>query len=161
MKNFIFMVVAVQFALTTVYGQATLSDDDKAAILSVIEQETRCYYNNDYDCWLECWSQDPQTSGFVATGGAVYERVSWQVMSEGAQGDIRNRKAPDPVITRRENHGFIVLGAEEVICHFDAYNIREKECSFSKELRAMRKEGGRWKITLMTAMFDTTRKCGK
>lgn len=160
MKKFIFLLLPLSCALTPNFAQATLTDEDKAAILAVIEQETRCYYNNDYDCWLECWSQDPQTSAFVATGGAVYERVSWQVWSEGVKEDMRNRSAPDPVITRRENFDFILLGDEEVICHFDAYSIREKECGYSKEIRALRKEAGRWKITLMTAMFDNTRKCG-
>ncbi|MFN9113818.1 MAG: hypothetical protein ACK5XN_27440 [Bacteroidota bacterium] len=161
MKNFILLVLAAQWAFTSVYGQATLTDNDKAEILTVIEQETRCYFSNNYDCWQECWSQNPQSSGFVAAGGAVYERSSWPVMSKEYQNDMRNRIAPDPSSVRRENPSFIVLGEGAVICHFDAYNIKEKECTYSKEIRAMQKVAGRWRISLMTALFDATKKCGE
>lgn len=159
MKNFTFLLLVIQCVFTAAFGQSALKEKDKEAILAVIEQDTRCYYNNDYECWLECWSSNPQTSAFVATGGAVYERVSWQVWSEGVKSDMQNRAAPELLTTRRENFGFIILGDKEVLCHFDAYSIREKECTYTKEIRALRKESGRWKLTLMTAMFDQTRKC--
>lgn len=161
MKKFIFLLLSIPCALTATYAQATLTDDDKAAILAVIEQDTRCYYSNDYDCWLECWSQHPQTSAIVTHAGVVYERVSWQVWSEGVQGDMRNRTAPDLLTTRRENFIFIPLGDQTVVCHFDAYSIREKACSYSKEIRVMQKEASRWKITFMSALTDDSRKCAE
>ena len=161
MSKFIILLLVIYGAISPAYAQATLSEADKAAIVAVIEQETRCYSNNDYDGWLTCWSQHPESSAFVATGGAVYERVSWKVWSDGVMGDMRNRTGPDPVTTRRENIGFIVLGTEEVMCHFDAYSIRGQECSYTKEIRALRKEAGRWKLCFMTAMADSNRKCGE
>jgi hypothetical protein len=159
MKILTLLLLATQFVFASANGQSELTEADKAAILAVIDQDTRCYYNNDYDCWLECWSQHPQTSAFVASSGSVFERVSWKAWSEGVQGDMRDRKAPESISTRRENIGFIILGDQEVLCHFDAYSIKEKECTYSKEIRALRKESGRWKLTLMTCMFDNARKC--
>lgn len=51
MSKFIILLLVIYSAISPAYAQATHSEADKAAIVAVIEQETRCYSNNYYDGW--------------------------------------------------------------------------------------------------------------
>ena len=159
MRMLILLLLAVQSAY--LFAQpATLAESDKAAIKATLERETSCYYTGDYDCWLSCWSRDADIAAFVAKDGHVYERISWKTWSEGVQSDLRGRTAPDPTITRRDNFNFLALGDAEVACYFDAYNTLEDKCTYSREIRILRKENGQWKLVFMSALFDSHRGCG-
>jgi hypothetical protein len=51
MSKLIILLLVIHGAICPAFAQATLSDADKAAIVAIIEQETRCYSNNDYEGW--------------------------------------------------------------------------------------------------------------
>lgn len=51
-------------------------DDDRSAILSVIEDETNAYIRRDYDAWDKCWCEGPEIRrihSHVQTGVMVVE----------------------------------------------------------------------------------------
>ena len=58
------------------------TDDDRQAILRLIEDESAAYWNRDYDAWALCWVQAPyiRKSGWWTQGGITH-REGWQQIS--------------------------------------------------------------------------------
>jgi hypothetical protein len=135
---------------------------EKAVIISVIENETACYYRADYDCWKDTWSQkDPV--GFVFWG-ALFERKSWKEIDEGAKNDFKGFKenAERLQLSTQIKFNFQVnfLKPDVALVFFDENSTdQEGKCTYGKGIRLMQKEGGKWRIVMMNALFDPSKPC--
>ncbi len=166
--NYIFPIILSLLSLgPSLFCQSVNDPSDwegreRAAIISVIERETACYQEADYDCWKDNWSQkDPV--GFVFWG-ALYERKSWKEIDEGTKNDfIRNKETQDNQkanVPVKANFHVNFLKPDVALVYFDEYRIDEEgKCTYARGIRLMQKEDKKWLIVMMNALFDPSKPC--
>ena len=69
-------------------------DEDRQAIMQLIEDESAGYWNRDHDSWAKCWVQAPyiRKSGWWTQGGITY-REGWEQI-EGRMRGLIGQPAP-------------------------------------------------------------------
>ena len=70
-------------------GMPDTADDDRQAIMQLIEDESATYWNRDHDAWAKCWVRAPyiRKSGWWTPGSITY-REGWERISGRMRGLI-------------------------------------------------------------------------
>ncbi|MDZ4746976.1 MAG: hypothetical protein SH808_00700 [Saprospiraceae bacterium] len=131
------------------------------AIMSVIENETSCFYARDYNCWKAHYAHvDYAFQSWNNADGTFDAKVGWGEINSKAGKFIQDNPVPPggsshPKVERRNvkvkffNSGLAYLS-------WNQYNINPamKMYTPSLETRIMEKIGGAWKIVNVTAYWD-------
>jgi hypothetical protein len=66
------------------------TEDDRQAIMQLIEDESAAYWNRNYGAWAECWVQAPyiRKAGWWTQGGITC-REGWRQIAERMQESTR------------------------------------------------------------------------
>ncbi len=126
-------------------------EDDRSAILAVIERETRAYLQRDFHAWERCWHDGPEirrihaqqgTGVTVVQGAAVRQRMH-KMLSTNT--DCVPRES-----IRRENFN-VVISPEMAWVSYDQFGdmsgVNEDLSGHYHELKILQKFQGRWKLT--------------
>lgn len=133
-------------------------EDDRTAIVKLLEAETAAFLRKDYDAWAACWLQSPSARMFqasVADGMRVQE--GWAQYDTAMRG--RFQRHPEPNTSdnaiRRENMN-VTVGRDMAWASFDQIGVDNGDAfdlaGIQHEIRVLQKVGGRWKIACMTVM---------
>jgi hypothetical protein len=160
------MFMLVQFAGLSLFSQSshnTAFDESKEqeAIKATLRRETDCYMKADFDCWKDCHSQKA-AMGIVYWDG-LWERNGWKELEEYTKKDFQAFKEnPNntPPAIEWDNFQFYFMGDKHVLVWYEQYSTQaDKSCIFSREVRVMEKEEGKWRIVLMNAIYDPKKPC--
>lgn len=162
MKKMIFILALGCFLLPCARSQSALNEAaEKKAILATLEQETKCFYARNYDCWKETWAQtDYVFQAWNNSNGTFDASVGWKQVDDRIGKFIRENPVPaggssHPKVERR-NMIFKFYGDNMAYMTWDQYNSdREvKNYLLSKEVRLLEKQNGQWKIVNVSAFWD-------
>jgi len=125
-------------------------DDDKAAILAVIEAETNAYLRRDYDTWKRCWHDGPEIRRIHSHAGTGVTLVAGDEIRAQMRRILSNHSdwIPSEAI-RRENIN-IVVSSEMAWVTYDQVGDMSGElgemAGHYHELKILHKVAGAWKI---------------
>jgi hypothetical protein len=131
------------------------------AIMQVIDNETKCFFDGDYECWASNWSHgDYAMQTWNNDDGSIDAAIGWE--SINAQGKnwiekyYQNGKNVIHPIFKRDK--MITKFFNDSTAHliWTQYNA-DKEKTYwriSRESRIMEKKADVWKIVNVTAFWD-------
>jgi DNA-binding CsgD family transcriptional regulator len=129
------------------------AEDDREAILRVLEAETVAFWNKNYDAWAQCWVQAPyiRRIGWWSLGGVTYragwDKIGGRMRELMEENPLPNSSAAD---VRRENIN-MRIGSDIAWVTFDQYAPLTGERGMdmpglSRESRVLEKHDGKWRI---------------
>ncbi|MCB0644277.1 MAG: hypothetical protein KDC44_21685 [Phaeodactylibacter sp.] len=146
---------------TTTFDEAQALAD----IMTVIEAETKCFFERDYDCWKNYWIHEAYAfQAWNNSNGSFDAAVGWEQIH--AQGKDYIETIPEgqtptshPVVKRGKVEAKFY---SETLAYllWKQYNSDRKNEYFtpSQEVRLMEKQGDNWKIVNVSAFWDYTNK---
>jgi len=136
---------------------------ETAKIISVIEEETECFFRRDYDCWQDKFTHtDYSYQAWSNSDGTFDASVGWEAIEKNLGKYIKeNPSDPEepgsshPVV-KRENMKVKFYGNQAAHITWDQYNSNRSQEYFlhSKEVRLMERVEGDWKIVNVSAFWN-------
>jgi hypothetical protein len=132
------------------------------AIMKVIEGETNCFFNGDYECWAKHWSHEKYVlQAWNNDNGTADAAVGWDKIN--AQGKdwidkyYKNGKNIVHPVVKRENPLVKFFDNKTAYLVWKQYNADKEKTTFrtSQETRIMEKQDDGWKIVNVSAFWDT------
>lgn len=135
--------------------------NESTSIMSIIENETACFYARDYECWKAHFAQvDYAFQAWNNTDGTFNAKVGWNEVDENAGKYIKDNPVPPggsshPKVERR-NIKMKFFNSTLAYLSWDQYNINPDMNAYthSLETRIMEKIAGVWKIVNVTSYWD-------
>ncbi len=125
-------------------------EDDRTAILAVIDAETQAYLRRDYNSWQECWHDGPEIRrihAHVGTGVTVVAGSEIRTQMHRLLTENNDWQVPDAI--QRENIN-VVISAEMAWVSYDQTgdmsSIPKELAGHYHELKILHKIDGSWKI---------------
>ena len=135
----------------------------KQEIMTSIEQETKCFFERDYDCWTEHWSHKEYAyQAWNNSDGSVGVAAGWPAI-DVQSGDYIKKYKKDGTshpIVKRENITWKFYNDSLAYMIWKQYNADQdtKAYQASYETRLMEKSDGKWRILNMSAFWDSKNK---
>lgn len=139
-----------------VFNEAT----ELEAIMKVIEGETSCFFNGDYECWAKYWSHEEYAiQAWNNSDGTADAAIGWDKIN--AQGKdwietyYKNGKNIIHPIVIREKPIVKFFNNETAYLVWKQYNADKEKTYFriSQEIRIMEKNEEGWKIVNVSAFW--------
>ena len=138
---------------------------ETAAIMKVIEGETNCFFNGDYECWTNYWSHEKYVlQAWNNDDGTADAAVGWDKINAQGKNWIekyyKNGKNIIHPIVKKEKPLVKFFGNNTAYLIWKQYNADKAKTNFrtSQEIRIMEKKEDGWKIVNVSAFWDTQRK---
>ncbi len=128
-------------------------EDDRAAILAVIDAETRAYLRRDFDAWERCWHDGPEIRrihSHAGTGVTVVEGPEIRVQMRRLM--TKNSEWLPPEAIRRENINLVVSSDMAWVTYDqigDMSGVLVELAGRYHELKILQKVDGIWKLTCL------------
>ena len=138
---------------------------ETAAILAVIQQETDCFFNGNYQCWSKTWSHQPYCmQAWNNSDGTSDAAQGWEKINAQAKHWIETyykngdniihpdvKKLTPLVKFFNDNLAYLI---------WKQYNAdqEKKYYRISSETRIMEKDHDGWKIVNVSAFWDSEKK---
>lgn len=138
---------------------------EKDAIMSVIEEETTCFFDRNYECWKKCWlHEDYALQAWNGSDGTYYAAVGWDEINNGGKAYIEaaikntpeeQSKNSHPIV-KRENIQVKFYNENLAFLTWKQYNSNRTNEFFqvSQDTRLMEKREGKWKIVYVSGFWD-------
>ncbi len=131
-------------------------DEDKEAILELIERETTAFLCRDFDAWAECWVHHEAVRRLAAlTGGVADYQEGWATGSDAIRNIFAKFPMPNPDAARtiRRSNFSIRIAGDMAWASFDQYGDMHEDplvtAGLSHEVRIFEKQATRWKIAMV------------
>jgi hypothetical protein len=134
-------------------------EKERTEILRVIENESKAFWDKDYDEWANYWVHAPyiRTMGWWERGGITVVK-GWEERGTRTKKHMEENPEPNPQNVVRENINIRIFeGAAWVT--FDQYGKDNGEPDMdmpglSRETRFLEKHNGRWKIVYVGWLLE-------
>ncbi|NIJ52999.1 hypothetical protein [Dyadobacter arcticus] len=128
-------------------NQETTVDEEKAAILARLNNETKDAFQRNYDAWTENWLHDPDiTKTYLNfTDSTFSESVGWDEISQFVKTFFEEHPAPEPVPKLLDKIDVRLYGKGAWVTYEQQDSLR----GLKRETRLMEKVDGKWKIAGM------------
>ncbi|OSZ81239.1 hypothetical protein CAP36_08390 [Chitinophagaceae bacterium IBVUCB2] len=147
---------------------------EQAAIMSVIEKETDCFFKRDYECWKQCFAQtDYSFQAWNNSDGTVDTKSGWKEIDKRIKSYLTNPEnqpkkknmgqeqskqkisSSHPTVIRK-NMVWKFFSPQLAYLMWDQYNSDpdEKRFTFSKDCRIIEKINSEWKIVNVSSYWD-------
>ena len=134
---------------------------ETAAIMKVLDAETKCFYERNYDCWQKNWVQaDHAMLSWSNSDGTVSSRKGWEQVNAEIKSYIKNNPLADgeesthPDV-QRKNVVAKFYGNDAAYIFYDQFNgSAAGTYTMSTEVRVMEKVEGEWKIANVSAFWN-------
>ena len=127
--------------------------DERDAILAVIQAETDAYFRRDYDAWEKCWHDGPETrrvQTHVGTGVTVVKGSNIRIQMQRLLTEGIDWQSPAEI--RREDFN-VVISPEMAWVSYnqrsETSNIPREMVGHYHEVKILQKFDGFWKITCL------------
>lgn len=139
--------------------QQKLLETDRDKILKVIENESKAFWDKDYDSWASWWVHEPyiRTMGWWDRGGITVVS-GWEERESRTKEHMKNNPKPNPQNVRRENINMRIY-QDAAWVTFDQYGSDTGEPDMdmpglSRETRFLEKHNGHWKIVYVGWLLE-------
>ena len=135
------------------------------AIMKVIDNETKCFFDGDYECWAKNWShQNYAMQAWNNSDGTSDTAIGWEKIN--AQGKdwiekyYKNGKNIIHPDYKRKKPLVKFFNEKSAYLNWEQYNsdAEKKYYRISNEIRIMEKEQDGWKIVNVSAFWDSKTK---
>jgi hypothetical protein len=135
---------------------------ETAAIMKVIENETKCFFDGNYECWAANWSHEPYAmQAWNNSDGTADAAVSWDKINAQGKGWIEEiyksgKNVIHPVV-KRDKPQVKFFNETTAYLLWKQYNANKEATRYrvSQETRLMEKQADGWKIVNVSAFWDT------
>lgn len=154
-------VVSLAFVDVEIETQEDFPDEEeeRKAILALIEKESTAFWDKDYDAWASCWVHSPyvRTMGWWARGGVTVVS-GWEERGPRTKQHMEANPEPNPQNVRRENINMRIYHDAAWVT-FDQYGSDTGEPDMdmpglSRETRFLEKHNGQWKIVYVGWLLE-------
>ena len=135
---------------------------ETAAILKVIEAETRCFFEGDFEGWASYWShKDYAFQAWNNNDGTAHAALGWKEIKAQGKNWIEKYYKNGAVTIHpeviREKPQIVFFNGQTAYLIIKQFNADSARTIFriSQETRLMEKEPDGWKIVNVTAFWDT------
>ena len=139
--------------------QQKLLKADRDKIIKVIENESKAFWDKDFESWANYWAHEPyiRTMGWWARGGITVVN-GWEERSARTEAHMKNNPIPNPQNVRRENINMRIY-QDAAWVTFDQYGNDTGEPDMdmpglSRETRFLEKHNGQWKIVYVGWLLE-------
>ncbi len=143
-------------------NQASFNPElETEAIMKVIDNETKCFFDGNYECWASNWShQDYALQAWNNSDGSADAAIGWEKIN--AQGKdwiekyYKNGKNVIHPDFKRKKPVVKFFNEKSAYLNWEQYNAdaEKKHYRVSQEMRLMEKEADGWKIVNVSAFWD-------
>jgi hypothetical protein len=163
MKNKV-LIISFAFCLNACNTPASTFDEaaETKAIMQVIENETKSFFDGNYDAWAKGWShQDYAMQAWKNGDGSSDAAIGWEKINSQGKNWIETyyksgKNVIHPVVKMQKPK---VKFFNEKVAYliWEQYNADKdlKAYRVSQETRIMEKEIDGWKIVNVSAFWDT------
>ncbi|MEZ4687794.1 MAG: hypothetical protein R3B47_17535 [Bacteroidia bacterium] len=137
---------------------------EQAAIMAVIESETKCFFERDYDCWKQHWiHEDYACQAWNNADGTFDAAVGWEAINQQGKSYIEDvpegEEATSPPVIKRDGLQCKFYSNSLAYLLWKQYGSTDgKSWTTSQEVRIMEKRDGAWKIVNVSAFWDNVNK---
>lgn len=120
---------------------------EKAAILEVLNDETKAAFNRDYEKWKEKWVHQPYVTKTYMnfSDSSMTETLGWDEINEFVRTYIEEHPEPSPLPTLVDDINVRLFGNGAWV----SYEQNDAERGLKRETRLMEKIDNQWKIAGM------------
>lgn len=158
LKRIISYLTTILFSLVLIAGfaqekkgKSTSSGNDEAMIKSLIERETKAFFEIDQKTWANCWVHEPYAFWSFADTTDVNSFSGWDKIYKGFDNYFKTSAPSSSKITRDWLH--IKIKGDLAYVRFTQLvrddNIRRPQ---QAEVRVLEKINGEWKIACVTVI---------
>lgn len=145
--------ILLLFLLTSIFGcqistEQTLSfEEEKAAILKTINDETKAAFNRDYEAWKSKWIHESSlTKTYIDFSDSTFtETLGWNEIDDFVRTYIEEHPEPDPLPTLVDDISVRLYGSGAWV----SFEQNDAVRGLKRETRLMEKVDGEWKIAGM------------
>ncbi|MCC6410663.1 MAG: hypothetical protein IT270_03335 [Saprospiraceae bacterium] len=150
-----------EIATTPAFNEAAETE----AIWKVIENETKCFFDGNYECWANNWSHENYAmQAWNNDDGSFDAAIGWEKIN--AQGKdwiekyYKNGKNVIHPVVKKEKPIVKFFNEKTAYLIWKQYNAdkENKNYSVSQETRLMEKASDGWKIVNVTAIWNSKTK---
>ncbi len=131
-------------------------DEERDAILSVIQKECLAFFSRDFQGWSKTWMQSDASRRLgTAAGGQLVYHDSWSATASKVAGFMEQFPEPNPqgaLSLRKDNFSFRIT-KEMAWVSFDQYGQDTGDpfdsIGLSHQIRILEKHDGEWKIAFI------------
>ncbi|NUQ25077.1 MAG: hypothetical protein HUU34_14110 [Saprospiraceae bacterium] len=138
---------------------------ETAAIMQVIENETKCFFDGDYDCWTNNWSHEKYAMQAWNNDDGTYDAaIGWEAINtQGKEWIEKYYQGGKNIIhpfVKKETPQVKFFNENTAYLIWKQYNADKEKKYFrvSQETRIMEKQSDGWKIVNVTAFWDAKSK---
>ena len=149
--------VAVATDMETTFSEAA----ELKAIMEVIDRETNCFYERNFDCWKSQWADKEQIAltwnnedgSFETNSGAALAEFVRKYLEDHPLQEGQQSRHPE---LKRENIKVQFFGDNAAYLSWKQYNSNQDatEYTISQDFRVMEKIDGEWKIVNVSSFWD-------
>ncbi|MFZ1290400.1 MAG: hypothetical protein WAR79_09925 [Melioribacteraceae bacterium] len=166
LASFLVISFGCQKTLDNKISTNLVSSFDEAAeteaIMKVIEGETKCFFDGNYECWTSYWRhKNYVVQAWNNSDGTADVAVGWdKINTRGKEWIEKYYKNGENIIhpiVKREKPTVKFFSDSTACLTWKQYNADQEKKYFrtSFEMRLMEKEATSWKITNVSAFWDT------
>jgi hypothetical protein len=135
---------------------------ETAAMMKVIENETKCFFDGNYECWATNWSHEPYTmAAWNNSDGTADAAIGWEKINAQCKGWIEDiyksgKNVVHPLV-KRDKPLVRFFNEKAAYLLWKQYNADKEKKNFiiSQETRLMEKQADGWKIVNVSAFWST------
>jgi hypothetical protein len=155
--------MACQQAETQTQTTTSTFDEGKetAAIMQVIEGETKCFFDGNYDCWAKHWVHQPYAmQAWNNDDGTFDAAIGWEKINtqgkEWIEKYYKNGKNVVHPVVKREKPQVKFYNENVAYLLWKQYNANSTKTHYiiSQETRLMEKHDGAWQIANVSAFWN-------
>ena len=150
-----------QIASADAVNSSLNQEAELEAIMAVIDQETRCFFKRDFDCWQAQWAGSENDAltwnnadgTFVTNIGSSVASFVKNYLTENPLKEGQGSTHPE---IKRENIQVKFYGDSVAYVLWKQYNSNEEGDAYniSQDFRLMEKIDGSWKIENVSSFWD-------
>ncbi|MDB5121261.1 MAG: hypothetical protein JWN56_2479 [Sphingobacteriales bacterium] len=132
-------------------------EKEKTAIRKVIENETKSFFERDYNSWAQNYAHtDYAFQAWSNRDGTFDANVGWTDINDQLGKYISDNPEKTHPVVERKNMLFKFFDENLAYLIWDQFNsdLDKKNFHHSKEVRLMEKINGQWKIVCVSAFWD-------
>ena len=122
-------------------------EQEKAAILTVLNEETKAAFSRDYESWQSKWVQESYVTKTYMDfpNNTMTETLGWAEINDFVKTYIEEHPEPDPIPTLVDEIQVRLFGNAAWV----SYEQNDVERGLKRETRLMEKVDNQWKIAGM------------
>ncbi|QOI97899.1 MAG: nuclear transport factor 2 family protein [Flammeovirgaceae bacterium] len=150
----VFLIITLAFNPALSQGKSksksSASANDELVIKSLIEKETKAFFEIDYTTWADCWIKAPYAFWSFADTTDVNSFTGWEAINKGFANYFKTSKPSKAKIERTWRD--IRIYGNGAYARFTQHVSDDTERPPQEEVRVLEKINGQWKIVCVSVI---------